>query len=355
MKNSVNIDQQLQQLLQNSPLGLATFEATYRLFQVNPPFCELTAYSEQELNDLTLIDIIHPDDVDEMMALTRQLFNGEILSFTVQQRWMRKNGESCWVKLTISAISDESGLFSYGLVMVEDIAPYKQVADAYQRLREQMDENEQLVTLGRLTSTLAHEINNSMHVVQGLLNLSLEDLDNSADVMQYLNMSLTESGKVVELINRLRYSYRVEPEPAAAIELNQLLEEVAVLAHRELKRKNISVHPRLTPKLLSVTSRYSELYLIFLSLTLNLGEAMGSVGRGDIEIKSNILSEGVAVTLFGKNDEVQLEAAELDLSLSFSHDKIVKLGGDMSIDKQNGGIVCIVKIPFSIPETPPPV
>jgi hypothetical protein len=40
------------------------------------------------------------------------------------------------------------------------------------------------------------------------------------------------------------------------------------------------------------------------------------------------------------------------LSLSFSRDKIVELGGNLSIDKQNGGIACVVEIPFSIPETP---
>ena len=355
MKNPAKIDQSLQQFLKNNPLGFAVFDSAYRLLLVNSPFCEITAYTEEELNNFTMVDLIHPDDVAEVRQLSQQLFTGKISSFALEQRWTKKNGETLWVNLVISAIRDEADLFSYGLAMVEDITRHNQTEESYRHLRERMDQTEQLATIGRLTSTLTHEINNSMHVVQGLLNLSLEELDNPVDLVQYLNMSLTESTKVVELIRRLRYSYRVEPEPATAFELNSLLEEVATLAHRELKRKNISVHTQLASGLPPITSRFSPLYLIFLSLALNLGEALGSTDKGEIEIQSNLLPPGVAVTLLGQGNEFGLDATELDLSLSFSRDKIVELGGHFSIDKQNGGLVCIVEIPFSIPETPSPV
>ena len=352
MKNPAKIDKLLQQLIKNSPLGVAVFDDTYHLLQVNPSFCEIIAYVEQELNNFTLINIMYPDDVDETIKLFKQLFKGKIPSFAVEQRWLKKNGDTAWVNLRVSAIGDEANAFSYGLAMVEDISHQKQVTEAYQYLRERMGQTELLATIGRLTSTLTHEINNSMHVVQGLLNLSLEELDNPVELTSYLNMSMAESAKVVELIARLRYSYRVDPEPTAVFELNPLLEEVAALAHRELKRKNISVHPQLASGLPSITSRFNQLYLIFLSITLNLGEILGPTSKGEIEIRSNFLPQSVEVTLFGRCDEIRPDAAKLDLSLSFSRDKIGALGGDLSIDKQNGGIACVVKIPFSIPETP---
>jgi len=87
-------------------------------------------------------------------------------------------------------------------------------------------------------------------------------------------------------------------------------------------------------------------------LALNLGETLGPPGKGEIEIQSNLLSQGIGVRLVGQGDKPDLDVTELDLSLSFSRDKIVELDGHFSIDKQNGGIVCIVEIPFSIPETP---
>lgn len=355
MKNPAKINKQLQQFLKNNPWGVATFDATYHLLQVNPSFCEITAYTERDLNGFNIIDIIYPDDVDKTIKLLQQLLKGEIASFAVEQRWTKKSGVTVWVNLMISAISDDFDTFAYGIAMVEDITRYKQAEGAYQRLRERRGQTEQLATIGRLTSTLTHEINNSMHVVQGLLNLSLEELDNPVDLVSYLNMSLAESAKIVELIGRLRYSYRVDPEPATVVELNPLLEEVATLAHRELKRKNISVHTRLAANLPAINSRFSQLYLIFLSIALNLGEILNSMNRGEIEIRSNFLPLGVKVTLFGQCNEIGPDTTELDLSLSFSRDKIVELGGNLSIDKQNGGIACVVEIPFSIPETPPPV
>ena len=75
MKNPAKIDKLLQQLVKNSPLGAAVFDDTYHLLQVNPSFCEIIAYAEQELNNFTLITIMYPDDVDETIKLFKQLFN----------------------------------------------------------------------------------------------------------------------------------------------------------------------------------------------------------------------------------------------------------------------------------------
>jgi len=355
MKNPVKISKQFQQFLKNNPRGAATFDATYHLLQVNPSFCKITAYTEQDLDNFTIIDIIYADDADKTIKLLQQLLKGEIASFTIEQRWTKKSGETIWVNLIVSAINDDADAFSYGMLMVEDITQAKQIEGAYQRLRERRRQTEQLSTIGRLTSTITHEINNAMHVVQGLLNLSLEQLDNPVDLVSYLNMSLTESAKIAGLIGRLRYSYRAYPEPATIVELNPLLEEVATLAHRELKQKNISIYTRLAANLPSITSRFSQLYLIFLSIALNLGEFLMFMDSGEIEIRSDFLPQGVEVTLLGQCDEIGPDTTELDLSLSFSRDKIVELGGNLSIDRQNGGIACVVEIPFSIPETPPTV
>jgi PAS domain S-box-containing protein len=362
MKIPVKVDKQLQQVFDNSPFGVVVFDATYHLLWINLSFCEMTTSSKAELVNRSIVDIIHPDDIDKMMQLAQHLFASEISSFDIEQRWINKNGETLWFDWVVTIVGDEVGGVSLAVAMVKNISHDKQMEAAYQYLRKRINQIEHLATIGRLVSTLTHEINNSMHVVQGLLNLCLEELDNPIELSSYLNMSLTESAKVVELAGRLRYSYRALPDPPESVDLNGLLEAAVPMAHRELRRKNIRIHTRLAAELPAITSRASQLYLIFLSLILNMAELLVITGSGEIEIRSGLVPEGVQVVLSAQTDHVATSTArlwpeepELDLSLSFSRDKLIELGGNLSLQSQDGGIICTVKIPFLMPEDSAPI
>jgi hypothetical protein len=86
---------------------------------------------------------------------------------------------------------------------------------------------------------------------------------------------------------------------------------------------------------------------------------LGHFGGGAIDITAHSLPHAVRVTIAGSfaariQDKVPVwsDEMEIDLGLSFSRAKIVELGGELSIEQQNGGMACIIKIPFSIPENP---
>lgn len=102
-------------------VGMVLFDIEFRLVNVNEVFCNLMGSTEQELNGTPLCALAHPEDADVCLKAARQLVQGEVESFTVEQRYLKKPKEVIWIHLTASAIKDKLGQFLYGLAIIENI------------------------------------------------------------------------------------------------------------------------------------------------------------------------------------------------------------------------------------------
>ncbi|NLT06612.1 MAG: PAS domain S-box protein [Solirubrobacterales bacterium] len=114
--------ERFRRLFEDGPVAMALADPDMRLDEVNDAFCELTGYGRDELTALSLADITHPDDVSISLRLAGQAFAGELPSFSVDKRYVRKNGEVVWVDVTVSSIRDEDGRPLKGLGVMRDIS-----------------------------------------------------------------------------------------------------------------------------------------------------------------------------------------------------------------------------------------
>ncbi len=120
-----------------SPLGIAILDsATGRFLTVNPRYCEITGYSEGEMLARSFQDVTHPDDVAEDLQGLRSMLSGEVRSFSMEKRYLRRDGGVAWVSLTSVPLWTEEGGARRHLAMVEDITERKSARDAL-REREQ--------------------------------------------------------------------------------------------------------------------------------------------------------------------------------------------------------------------------
>ncbi|MEX2024503.1 MAG: PAS domain S-box protein [Thermoleophilaceae bacterium] len=113
--------ERFRRLFEDGPVAMVLAEEDMRLSEVNDAFCELTGYRREELTGLTLADITHPDDVDVSLRLAQRTFAGELPSFSVDKRYVRKGGDVVWAEVTVSAIRDEDGRPLKGLGVMRDI------------------------------------------------------------------------------------------------------------------------------------------------------------------------------------------------------------------------------------------
>jgi PAS domain S-box-containing protein len=123
-------EERFHRVFEEGPLGLALVGKDFRFVKVNRALCQLLGYSEASLQQMSFADITHQDDLLADIELAERLFRREVPFYTLQKRYIKKNGESTWINLTASLVHDEKGEPIYGLAMIEDIAERKRAEDA---------------------------------------------------------------------------------------------------------------------------------------------------------------------------------------------------------------------------------
>ena len=111
-------------------VGIAQVSLEGRWLQINQKLCDILGYPMDELQELTLQEISHPDDVEQHLAHVRRLLGGEIETCVMENRHIRKGGAIVWVNLTVSLVRDAAGVPEYFIAIVEDITQHKRTQEA---------------------------------------------------------------------------------------------------------------------------------------------------------------------------------------------------------------------------------
>ena len=107
-----------------APIGVAHTDRDHRWLRFNPKLCEITGYSAEELHGLDWRAITHPDDLPAQLALERRMLGGEIPGFTIEKRYLRKDGVVIWIRLSTATVQQE-GQPIYSVAMIEEITERK--------------------------------------------------------------------------------------------------------------------------------------------------------------------------------------------------------------------------------------
>ncbi len=117
-------------------VGIALVAPDGRWLRVNRKLCGIVGYSQAELLSKTFQDITHPDDLDADLAQVRRMLAGEIDTYAMEKRYLRKDGGAVWINLTASLVMRADGAPDYFISVVEDINARK-VAEAGLRASEE--------------------------------------------------------------------------------------------------------------------------------------------------------------------------------------------------------------------------
>jgi PAS domain S-box-containing protein len=117
---------------EHAAIGFAMTTPNGNYVDVNAAYCSLTGYSRDELLEHHYFELVHPNDVEENLQFAERLMGGEISSYTIENRYTRKNGQAIWVRKSISAVYDPYGDLKWLLALVEDINEQKQAEQALQ-------------------------------------------------------------------------------------------------------------------------------------------------------------------------------------------------------------------------------
>jgi signal transduction histidine kinase len=170
----------------------------------------------------------------------------------------------------VSPIKDANGTVIGAAKIVRDITDRKKIENAL-RLTER------LASVGRLSATIAHEINNPLEAVTNLLYLAKRDISNPAKAFQHLELADHELCRVAHITRQTLGFYR-ETSSLAPVNICQTLDDLLSLYRRRLESRQIEVIKQYDGKL-EANAMGGEIRQVFSNLLANSIDAMPDGGR----------------------------------------------------------------------------
>ena len=137
---------------EHAVIGIVEIDADGRFLRVNEAICDITGLTREELLGWTLFARTHPDDRDSDEDLYRKQVAGEIGFYSIEKRFMRKDGRVIWCAIRSSTVRDMHGNFLYCVRVVQDVTQ-----------RRESEERQKL-----LVDELNHRVKNTLATVQSL-------------------------------------------------------------------------------------------------------------------------------------------------------------------------------------------
>jgi PAS domain S-box-containing protein len=157
---------------EQAAVGIHHASSEGRFVRVNQKFCELVGYSREELLERTFQDITDPDDLQLEMEYVRSLLVGQIELYSMEKRYLRKDGQQIWVQMTASLVRTSQGELKYFLCVVQDISPRKAAESALRCSESQLRE---LLEREALLNRLSNQIRNSLEL-NTVLETTVEEI-----------------------------------------------------------------------------------------------------------------------------------------------------------------------------------
>ncbi len=120
-------EEKFRTLFESAPIGMALHDARGRYVQTNQVYQRMLGFNNEELRQLSVRRITHPDDVEEGQRFFEEFREGKREQYQREKRYMHKDGHLVWAHASASAIRNNKGELIYIISMVEDITERKQL------------------------------------------------------------------------------------------------------------------------------------------------------------------------------------------------------------------------------------
>jgi two-component system, cell cycle sensor histidine kinase and response regulator CckA len=129
---------------EQAAVGIAHVAPDGAWLEVNQRICEIVGYTSEELRARTFQDITYPPDLDADLELLRKVLEGSIATYSIEKRYVRKDGSLVWIDLNVSLVRDAAGAPAYFISLIQDISAHKdaeeRLVSAKQTLEAEVDE-----------------------------------------------------------------------------------------------------------------------------------------------------------------------------------------------------------------------
>jgi PAS domain S-box-containing protein len=251
-------------------------ELTY----VNQRILDYTGASLGDLAKAGWVTFLHPDDVQQTVAMwTHAVRTGN--PHDVQYRLRKYDGSYRWFHVLGQAMADAYGQLTqwYGLLI--DIDDRKNIEEALRRTESRLTQATQIATVGELSASIAHEINQPLGAVVTNAYACLRWLStepaNLAKAREAAERIVRDGKDTVEVVGRIRALFKRTQARYERLNLNALVLEVVRLIGPEAARRRTTIETTLESELPDVLGDRVQIQQLVLNLLMNGLDAMETV------------------------------------------------------------------------------
>jgi PAS domain S-box-containing protein len=223
---------------------------------------------------------VHPEDLTLYEKMVGQARNGSD-DFEWQYRLMMPDRTIKYLHAVAHATRSQDGELEY-IAAVQDVTERRLSEEALGKLRSELAHVARVATLGALTASIAHEVNQPLSGIitnastcMRMLNAEPPNVDGARETTR---RTIRDGQRASDVITRLRALFGKRDAATEAVDLNDATREVIALSLSELQRGRIILRTELSDDLPPVTGDRVQLQQVILNLVRNASDAMSAVG-----------------------------------------------------------------------------
>jgi PAS domain S-box-containing protein len=222
---------------------------------------------------------VHPDDIQPLReAVERAQRDGS--NIDLEHRLLMPNHSVKYLNMVAHATRDKDGRLEY-TGAVQDITRRRASEEALNKARSELAHVSRVTTLGALTASIAHEVNQPLSGIitnaSTCLRMLATDPPQLEGARETARRTIRDGNRMSEVITRLRGLFSKKEPPAEPLNLNEAVLEVIALSIVELEKNRVTLRPELADNLPPVAGDRVQLQQVIMNLLRNGSDAMSTV------------------------------------------------------------------------------